>query len=99
MVISYINLFIHYLYKNQGGKLMEFKEGQLVAYCPIDVHGQVYKVQLGVFKRYNEHQTAGYVWYHEGSTCTCTPVDFLYPIENSCYIKEHSFNSLDKEEA
>lgn len=26
MVISYINLFIHYLYKNQGGKLMDYDD-------------------------------------------------------------------------
>lgn len=26
MVISYINLFIHYLYENQGGKLMDYDD-------------------------------------------------------------------------
>lgn len=76
----------------------DFREGQIVAYCLVDVQGQLYKVQLGVFKRYNDHKTIGYVWYHEGGTCAATPLDYLYPVEGSCYIKDHSFNSLDKEE-
>lgn len=77
----------------------EFKQGQLVAYCPVDTQGEIYKVEIGVFNKYNKNKTAGFVWYHMGGTSAYTPLEFLYPVANSSYLViGHTFNSLDKEE-
>ncbi len=78
---------------------MEFKKGQLVAYCPIDMHGNIYKVEIGVFNKYNKGKTGAFIWYHMGGTCACTSVEFLHPIANESYLViGHTFNSLDEEE-
>lgn len=77
----------------------EFKKGQLVAYILTDTKGNVYRVQIGVFNKYNKDKSAAFVWYHMGGSSACTPLDFLYPIENENYIViGHTFNSLEKEE-
>lgn len=77
----------------------KFKHGQLVAYCPVDQFGDVYRVEIGVFNRYNKNRTGAFVWYHMGGTSACTPLDFLYPITNDRYLSvDHTLNSLDKEE-
>jgi len=73
----------------------DFKEGQLVAYCPVDTNKNIYRVEIGIFKRYNKDKTCAFVYYHAGSTAACTPLDLLYPIENDHHIKSHNFNSLD----
>lgn len=79
--------------------MTSFKKGDLVAYCPTDSDGHIYKVEVGVFNKLNKSETGAFVWYHMGSTSACTPIDFLYPIDNSGYIVVgHTFNSLDKEE-
>lgn len=79
--------------------LKNFEHGELVAYCPVDSFGNIYKVEIGIFNKYNKNKTGAFIWYHTGGTCACTPVDFLYPIANDQYLAvEHSFNSLDKEE-
>ena len=76
---------------------MEFKQGQLVAYCPKDAEGNIYKVEIGVFNKYNKSITGAFVWYHMGSTSACTPLEYLYPIANDHYLViGHTFNSLDK---
>lgn len=77
----------------------EFKKGHLVAYCPTDSDGDIYKVEIGVFNKLNKSGTGAFVWYHMGSTCACTPLEHLYPIDNDRYIViGHTFNSLDEEE-
>lgn len=75
----------------------EFKKGQLVAYCPTDTNGKIYKVEIGVFSKYTKDKRGAFIWYHMGGTCACTPLQYLYPIENDMYIIKHTFNSLDKE--
>lgn len=73
-----------------------FKKGQLVAYCPKDAKGNIYKVEIGVFNKYNKSNTVGFVWFHMGSTSACAPLEYLYPVENESYIVVgHTFNSLD----
>lgn len=75
----------------------EFKQGQLVAYCPKDAEGNIYKVEIGVFSKYSKSGTAAFIWYHMGSTSACMPLEYLYPIANDQYIViGHTFNSLDK---
>ena len=76
----------------------EFKKGQLVAYCPTDARGKIYKVEIGVFSKYTKDKRGAFIWYHMGGTCACTPIEHLYPVENDNYIViGHTFNSLDKE--
>ena len=76
-----------------------FKKGHLVAYIPTDTKGNIYKVEIGVFNKYNKDKSGAFVWYHMGGSSACTPLDFLYPIENENYIViGHTFNSLEKEE-
>ncbi|WP_270525777.1 hypothetical protein [Longibaculum muris] len=76
-----------------------FVQGQLVAYCPIDSQGNIYKVEIGRFNKYNKNKTGAFVWYHMGGMSACTPLQFLHPIANDNYLViGHTFNSLDKEE-
>lgn len=74
----------------------EFKTGQLVAYCGKGFDNKIYKVEVGIFKRYTEDRKGAFVWYHSGSTAACTPVDMLYPLNNWFYFKNNIINSLDK---
>lgn len=75
----------------------KFEHGQLVAYCPTDSSGNIYKVEIGVFNKYNKTNTQAFVWYHMGGTSACTPLEFLYPITNDQYLViGHTFNSLDE---
>lgn len=77
----------------------EFKKGQLVVYCPTDTEGKIYKVEIGVFSKYSKNKETAFIWYHMGSTCACTPLEHLYPVQNDRYIViGHTFNSLYKEE-
>ena len=62
--------------------------GQLVAYCPKDSDGNIYKIELGVFKRYNDDNTKAFIWYHNGDTASCTPIEDLIPIDNDWYFNE-----------
>ncbi|MGZ0083072.1 hypothetical protein ACP5WA_11580 [Thomasclavelia ramosa] len=61
---------------------MEFKTGDLVAYCPKDGDGNIYKVEVGIFKKYNSSRTGGFVFYHFGDTAACTSLEDLYPVKN-----------------
>lgn len=77
----------------------EFKKGQLVAYCPKDIDGNIYKVEIGVFCKYTKDRKGAFVWYHMGGTCAGTRLGNLYPIANESYIVVgHTFNSLDKDD-
>lgn len=43
----------------------EFKKGQLVAYCPTDLRGKIYKVEIGVFSKYTKDKKvllSGITW-------------------------------------
>lgn len=80
---------------------MEFKEGQLVAYCPEDENGNIYKVEIGVFNKLNKSGTGAFIHFHMGNTAACTPLKDIYPIFNESYIISKigfTFNSLDEEE-
>lgn len=61
---------------------MKFKNGDLVAYCPKDIEGNIYKVEIGIFKKYNKSNTCGFVFCHFGDTTACTPLEHLYPVAN-----------------
>lgn len=76
----------------------QFEKGQLVAYCPEDENGNIYKVEIGIFNKLNKSGTGAFIWYHMGSTSACSQLEYLYPIANDSYIViGHTFNSLEKE--
>lgn len=80
--------------------MIKFKEGQLVAYCPKDSEGDIYKVELGCFKKLNKSKTAAFVHFHMGNTAASVPLNDVYPIHNESYIVNKigwTFNSLDQE--
>lgn len=52
--------------------MKEFKKGQMVIYAPKDVNGNIYKFEVGIFKRYNNDKTRGFVYYSLGDTASCT---------------------------
>ncbi len=77
----------------------KLKKGQLVAYCPKDINGNIYKVEIGCFRKLNKSETAGFVHFHMGSTAAACDLKDLYPIANDNYIViGRTFNSLDKED-
>lgn len=78
-----------------------FRQGQLVAYCPKDSTGNIYKVELGCFKRLNKSETGAFIHFRMGNTAACAPLNDVYPIDNESYIINKigfTFNSLDEEE-
>lgn len=78
-----------------------FRTGQLVAYCPKDEKGNIYKVELGCYKGLNKSKTAGFVHFHMGTTAAACPLCDIYPIKNENYIVDKigfTFNSLGEED-
>lgn len=74
-----------------------FKENELIIYAPKDAEGNIYKMQIGKFKRYNEITSTAFVYFHSGGTAAGCKLDDLYHLEGKEYIKDE-FNSLDKKE-
>lgn len=74
-----------------------FKENELVIYAPKDSEGNIYKLQLGKFKRYAEGSTAVFIYFHSGGTAARCNISDVYHLEGKEYITKDEFNSLDKE--
>lgn len=70
----------------------KFKENELVIYAPKDAEGQIYKMQIGKFKRYGETSKV-FVYFHMGATASGCDIEDIYHLEGSEYIKDE-FNSL-----
>lgn len=68
---------------------MKIEVGQLVMYDP------GYTCEVGKVKRINPYdETKAFVWYHTGDTAACTPMEYLYPIDER-FARQHkaSFNN------
>ena len=57
-----------------------FKENELVAYISKDIHGNIYKVEIGKIKRLCDD--GAFVYYHTGDTAAKTDYKDLYKIKN-----------------
>lgn len=75
--------------------MQKFKEGQLVAYCPKDVDGNIYDVQIGKVKRIDEKHKRAFVYYHAGDTAAGTPLQYLHEISNAHTIKETTLATVE----
>ena len=78
-------MFEKWLY-SEYEELLELREGQLVAYVPKDIYGNIYKCQIGRIKRY-AGEGAWFVYYHCGDTAARTTECDLVKIENDGYLK------------
>ena len=72
----------------------KFKENELVIYAPKDIDGNIYKFQIGKFKRYNIDFTGCFVYFHAGGTASGCDIKDIYHLEGKEYLKDE-FNSLD----
>lgn len=64
-----------------NSRYLTFTPGQPVIYTPLDIHGNVYKVEAGIVKRMNDDNTCAFVWYHSGCTAASTNVVDLEPCD------------------
>lgn len=60
------------------------KNGDLVAYVPKDVNGNIYKCEIGKVKKVEENGV--FVYFNSGDTASKTDQKDLILIENSLYI-------------
>lgn len=65
----------------RGGRMKEFKEGQLVIYKGANGY------EIGKIKRIKNYNQA-YVWYHSGDTAALTDLKLLNPIVNDYCIRD-----------
>lgn len=63
------------------------KENDLVVFVGRDVNGEIYKVEIGKFKRYNKDKSGAFVYYHSGETAALTDLNDLFPLNNYWFIK------------
>lgn len=61
------------------------KKGDLVAYIPKDIDGNVYKCEIGKVKKVENDSV--FVQFHSGDTASKTDIKDLIKIENSVYIQ------------
>lgn len=61
------------------------KKGDLVAYIPKDINGNVYKCEIGKIKKIENN--SAFVHFHSGDTANKTDIKDLIEIENSLYIQ------------
>ena len=80
----------------------KFKQGDLVAYCPMNseyfdegdlLDKQIYKVEIGVFKRYSDDKTRA---FSTGETASGCSIKDIYPIENSYCILAHGLGGVEE---
>lgn len=73
----------------------EFKENQLVIYCPMKseyydegdlIDRYVYKAEIGRFKRYSNNRDTAFVYFTCGDTAAACNVSDLVPLDNYWYI-------------
>lgn len=61
------------------------KKGDLVAYIPKDVNGNIYKCEIGKIKRIDGD--SAFVYFHSGETASKTNLSDLIKIDNQSYIQ------------
>lgn len=71
-----------------------FKENELIIYAPKDSEGNIYKFQIGKFKRYAETPPRVFIYFHAGGTASGCDIKDVYHLEGKEYLKDE-FNSLD----
>jgi len=81
-----------------------FKQGDLVAYCPTNsefydegdlIDKKIYKVDIGVFKRYADDYHA-FIYFSTGETASRCSLEDIYPIENSYCILAHGLGGVEE---
>lgn len=67
--------------------MKNFNKGQVVAYCPKDTNGDIYKVEIGIVKYLARDLDHVFVCYHAGETAASTNKKDLYEVSNGSYLQ------------